>query len=421
MKNKILIGIAVLLATVVFIVRFNFKSGLESFKLSVSDFEKKQMESFTAEKIKRIDFLRNNDTAIYKLYSSQFNDTLSYDLKDTSFSYFYLSDIIKYRVQKFQYIECLYKKCIVDNKNEISKKLIEPKALALEKKYVESFSKWFNQLADKKLLKRTKINIECGVGFDSIYEIRYDEEAWKEFDRFLASYEKEKQKVDIESKRAEDELDRLASNTRSKLKSGVINYFNNKLNGSRSSLITTAVVPMCFKSPSLGDINYNLSKTTVNKGKFNQIADDAFEEQWQYNSLNQGSMPWAYCYGSRNGCGGYDCSQISVLSGSDDVLVTIKNEEGEVFRHAYIKSGTKFKFSIPNGRYQVFFYSGTGWNPNKFMKNTSCGALKGGFVSNESFTKDSYIDIYNQILSYELIQQVNGNLSIQPSSINEAL
>ena len=68
------------------------------------------------------------------------------------------------------------------------------------------------------------------VGFDSIYEIRYDEEAWKEFDRFLASYEKEKQKVDIESKRAEDELDRLASNTRSKLKSGVINYFNNKLN-----------------------------------------------------------------------------------------------------------------------------------------------------------------------------------------------
>lgn len=421
MKNKILILIAVSLIAFVVFVRYSYKAKFEDFKTTIASIENSGFQRIKEEKQKKMDFLKSNDTTLFRLYSSQFVDTLSFTKKDTTFSFLYLSDKVSMKVPKEAYIECLYKKCIVDQKNEIALKSIEPKIIALQKKYIGSFDSWYSKFRDEKLFQSKLINLGCGVGFDSLYEISYNEEAWKDFDRFLGDYEKQKQIVDNQSKKAEDELDRLASNTRSKLKSTVINYFNNKLNGSRNSLITTEVVPVSFKSNSLGDINYNLSKTAVNKDKFNKIADDAFEEQWQYNSLNQGSMPWAYCYGSRNGCGGYDCSQISVLSGSSDVLVTVKNEDGEVCRHAYIKAGTKFKFSIPNGRYQVFFYSGTGWNPNKFMKNTSCGALKGGFVSNESFTKDSYVDIYNQILSYELIQQVNGNLSTQPSSMNEAL
>lgn len=421
MRNKILLLIAAAIIGFVVFVRFSFKSKFEDFKLAVASIEKTGLQIVNSEKAKKLEFLKANDTALYRLYATQFIDTMALSRKDTSFSFLYLSDKVSIKVAKIQYVECLYKKCIIDLKNEVALKSIEPKIISLQKRHVESFDEWYGKFKDEKLLKSKLVNLECGLEFDSLYEISYNEDAWKDFDRFLSDYEKQKQIVDNESKRAEDELERLASNTRSKLKSNVINYFNNKLNGSRNSLITTAVVPISFKSPSLGDISYNLSKTAVNKDKFDQIADDAFEEQWQYNSLNQGSMPWAYCYGSRNGCGGYDCSQISVLSGSSDVLVTIKDEEGEVCRHAYIKSGTKFKFSIPNGRYQVFFYSGTGWNPNKFMKNTSCGALKGGFVSNESFTKDSYVDIYNQILSYELIQQVNGNLSTQPSSMNEAL
>ncbi len=46
----------------------------------------------------------------------------------------------------------------------------------------------------------------------------------------------------------------------------------------------------------------------------------------------------------------------------------------------------------------VFFYSGTGWNPNKQMPSSSCNSLRGGFVSNESVTKDNYINLYNQIM-----------------------
>lgn len=138
------------------------------------------------------------------------------------------------------------------------------------------------------------------------------------------------------------------------------------------------------------------------------------------NSLPNGSTPYAYCYGGNKRCSEYGCSQIKVKTPyNSDVLVTIKNNE-VVVRHAYIKAGNSYAFEIPNGTYQPFFYYGKGWNPDKFMKNTSCGELKGGFVSDELFGKDTPQSLKNNILEYELILQQNGNFSTQPSNQNEA-
>jgi hypothetical protein len=50
----------------------------------------------------------------------------------------------------------------------------------------------------------------------------------------------------------------------------------------------------------------------------------------------------------------------------------------------------------------------------------SCGALKGGFVTNEEFSKDNSITLYSQIMKYELILQRDGNLRKLPSSESEA-
>jgi hypothetical protein len=166
-------------------------------------------------------------------------------------------------------------------------------------------------------------------------------------------------------------------------------------------------------------ITYSVSKTSFDKQAFQNVADDAFEEQWKSNSLSTGAMPYSYSYGASNYCD-YGCSKISVRTGGADVLVTIKNISGEVVRHAYINGGYTFSFNVPDGQYQVFFYSGTGWNPNKYMKSTSCGTLHGGFVSGEDVTKDDYISLYSQQMTYELILQQNGNLSTKPSSKDEA-
>jgi hypothetical protein len=149
--------------------------------------------------------------------------------------------------------------------------------------------------------------------------------------------------------------------------------------------------------------------------------EKAIYDKYINNSLTTGTTPYAYCFGGNKSCSGYGCSQIKVKTPSNsDVLVTIK-KDGKVYRHAYIKAGNRYTFEFPNGTYQAFFYYGMGWNPDKVMKKTNCGMVKGGFIANEHFSKDSPQTLSNNILEYELILQQNGNFSTKPSSSDEAL
>ena len=148
--------------------------------------------------------------------------------------------------------------------------------------------------------------------------------------------------------------------------------------------------------------------------------EKAIYDKYINKSLRTGSKPYAYCFGSNNSCSDYGCSQIKVKTPyNSDVVVTIK-KNGKVYRHAYIKSSNTYTFEFPNGTYQTFFYYGNGWNPNKFMKETTCGTLKGGFIDAEHFGKDSPQSLHNNVLSYELILQQNGNFSTKPSNSDEA-
>ncbi len=151
-----------------------------------------------------------------------------------------------------------------------------------------------------------------------------------------------------------------------------------------------------------------------------ELEEKAIYEKYINNSLNTGSTPYSYLYGSYNECSGWECSQIKVKTpNNSDVLVTIK-QNGKVIRHAYIKASSSYIFDLPDGTYQTFFYYGKGWNPEKIMKQTPDGTLKGGFVSNEEFGKDSPQKLSNNVLEYELILQTSGNFSTKPSNSNEA-
>jgi len=134
--------------------------------------------------------------------------------------------------------------------------------------------------------------------------------------------------------------------------------------------------------------------------------------------IKHGQSPYSYCYGDANNCD-YNCSKISVkASYNSDVIVIIK-KNNDVFRNAFISKGKTFEFNLPNGNYQTFFYYGSEWNNEKYMKETSCGSLYGGFNENEHFGKDSPQYLNNNILTYELVLQQNGNFSTKSSNLNE--
>lgn len=139
---------------------------------------------------------------------------------------------------------------------------------------------------------------------------------------------------------------------------------------------------------------------------------------YKNNSLSTGECPYSDYYGKNKDCTSYYCSMIEVDAPYDcDVVVVIKkgNEDGSVVAHSYIERGDSYTFSLADGVYQVFFYMGNGWNPEKEMS----GGVQGGFVKDESFSKDYPQELESCKLTYELIHQRNGNFQTKPSSESE--
>jgi hypothetical protein len=146
---------------------------------------------------------------------------------------------------------------------------------------------------------------------------------------------------------------------------------------------------------------------------------EEMSDKYLNNSLPDGSTPYANCYGPNQDCLDMGCSEIRVKTpANSDVLVIIKSG-GKVVRHAYISAGSSYKFEVPDGTYQPFFYYGKGWNPEKPMKSTPECILLGGFISQESFGKENPQNLTNNILEYELILQQDGNFSTIPCNTGE--
>lgn len=419
MRNKILLGIAILLVLLILTVRYFFKNQYTEFEVSIKKYESEQLANFQNEKEKTAKKMANE--GLEQFFNQYFDERKYFIEKDTSFSFLYLSGSLRFKSGRFEYFDCLYNKCIVEKINEISLSEIKNKENVLEKKFGSTFTSWYPKLKDKGLVQKIN-NIEgCLEFYTDLYEISFNEQAWKEFENFMTSYDREIRLVEVQNKKAETEYNQNVASTKNNLKSSVANFFNDKLSYNKSQILTKETERKVFNSTTLGMIAYNITKSKFNKQAFQNVAEDAFEEQWKYNSLRTGSMPYSSCYGSSNYCSDWGCSEIKVITGgSGDVLVSIKNSKGKVVRHAYIKGGNSFTFNVPDGSYQVFFYSGTGWNPNKQMPSSTCNSLKGGFVSNEDVTKDNYINLDSQIMSYELILQQQGNFRTKPSSKNEA-
>ena len=216
---------------------------------------------------------------------------------------------------------------------------------------------------------------------------------------------------------------------------GILNKYNSKykiqtagMNSSMRSklkekikekpLLTSNEVTEVFSGfkEGLGDISYSFNESEEDLTPLKGYVNEIYASYYASNSLYNGATPYKYCYGASNN--GYP-SKVNIKSGNSDVIVTIK-KQGKVYRHAYIKAYSNYTFKVADGSYNVYFYYGKGWNPKKFMKNTNCGRLVGGFVSNVSVGKDMYLSLNNQYMTYTLTSVKNGNFSPKTSSINEA-
>lgn len=189
-------------------------------------------------------------------------------------------------------------------------------------------------------------------------------------------------------------------------------------------LIITSIIyyaKRCVRDDKLD--NVELNNSTVNSFKktadgYESNVQTADESKYSRNSLNTGDTPYIKPYGTNYNCSHNQCSGIKVTAPKEsDIVVVIKrnNKEGKVISHGYIKASETYQFDIPSGTYQIFFYFGNGWDPDKKMGN----GVRGGFVKDEVFSKDEPQKINNSVLSYVLQFQKNGNFSTQSSNRSE--
>jgi hypothetical protein len=133
------------------------------------------------------------------------------------------------------------------------------------------------------------------------------------------------------------------------------------------------------------------------------------------NFLIQGATPYYYYFSENKACTitGYSATQAKGLKNSD-VLMAIKSGYHAI-RQAYIKVEYRYMFSIPNGRYETFFYCGERRNQEKEIATESYADLKDRFIFKEIFGKGNLQELNSTVLAYSLILQQSHNSSTEPS------
>lgn len=160
----------------------------------------------------------------------------------------------------------------------------------------------------------------------------------------------------------------------------------------------------------------NSTDESVTQEDYYTESNDNINEYNEFidNQLSTGSKPYAQFFGKATTGNNYF---VFKTSGDDDYVVIIKwHGYDNVVNHTYIQGGKSARLYVPDGDFDVFFYSGKGWNPNK-----DNGRVSGGFVSRESWQKDEYVSVHSESVTYSLYPVTNGNLSLQGSNASEAL
>jgi hypothetical protein len=358
-------------------------------------------------------FTRENPNE-YFLFSERCELNKAISFKDSTVSFFVYSKHFEVKLIDIKYLDCVYAKAESDAICLRSDAEFQKQLDILIAEHGQVASTWAKKLGKSMFMEFTKKN-DCSPYFSDNDYYTIHPTAFSEFDRFLAEFKVYENEVNAKNSQTE----RLFQTEINKLRNGLSSEAKNMMdnNITKSNALKSNDKSFTFEWKGYGHYTYALKEKEIDHDYIEQSMEEVYEVQYRDYSLTNGSMPYSYCYGRSNSGG----SGVRVNAGSSDVLVTIKDMNDRVIRHAYIKANRTFTLNVSNGNYNVYFYYGTGWNPKRFMKDTDCGRLVGGFLRNESVSKDpSVLRLYDGIMVYTLTSQVGGNFNTAGSSKMEA-
>ena len=418
-KKKYIILIVLVLMFPFFLIRILNNVKIEEFKHNLE---------ITSEDLKK-DFLDQksiilNETIKSKkvkdLFIRNYNEKSAFSQFDTVLNFLYITTPISFVAHDKKYLFCLLDKSNSEENNQLNEDKIKLKNKKLKKKYGKIYTKWYPKY---KAYLQGNDTISCEKFFNYSL-ISFHDNNWEDFSNLLSYFTKKSKEQNIKNYNEKLKFKKYKSKKKRQLKSKFHNNFETKITNKQSVILEKQNETFVFNSTIFGDIVFDLELIKLNKSKFDNISEKIFIEQWENNTLYTGATPYKSCFGSNPKCyppSSYrECSFIKVIAPfNSNVIVTVK-KRGSVYKHAYIKPGSSYKFTLPNGTYQTFFYYGNGWNPNKKLKSSSCGYLKGAFVREEAISKSNFELLNHSSMTYTLELRSNGNFSPKSSTSNEA-
>ena len=348
------------------------------------------------------------------LYDRMFDPLYARISRDTIISLFIYYNSLRINSYDLNYANCTSSRIYSEAKRLKADKEFEQQLNELEKKHGSRARIWANKIGKRRFFEQYK-TYDCDPYFKGIVEYDLDKNAFIDFDRFLNELTISEEQTKQDSYRLESEYKERIQQLKDGLSQKEKKLLDRQLENNQA--LKDGYRDFKFESASLGNFEYTIPSKVIDEKTLEDAMDIVYNELYRNNSLANGSMPYAYCYGRNN----FGNSSVRVNAGNIDALVMIKNTSNRVIRHAYVKANRGFTLHVPNGTYTVHFYHGTGWNPKKRMKDTHCGPIMGGFIYFESISKDpERLYLYNQSMSYTLRRVTGGNFSTVPSSVSEA-
>ena len=418
-KKKYLILIIIILMFPFFLIRMLNNLKVKEFGSKMSIVSTEMKNEFLDEKS-----IILNETIkskkVKSIFEKEYNEDNSITSFDTIFNFFYITTPLSYKAHNKKYLYCLLEKAKSSISNASNSEKIKVRNNQLKKSYGKDYTKWY---PDFESFLSGNDSVSCSEFF-TYSKVNFDESNWADFSNFLAHYTKTIKEEKRKNSSEKNKFKSYKNRKKKQLKSKFHNNYETQLSSKKDNFLIKNKEIFKYKSSLKGEINFYFETIKFDQSKFDKVSEKIFEDQWKTNTLYTGATPYRSCFGGNPRCyppSGYrECSYIKVIAPySTNVIVTIK-KSGSVYKHAYIKPGSSYKFNLPNGRYQTFFYYGNGWNPNKKIKSSQCGNLKGGFVSDESISKSEKESLYHSTLTYTLQMMSNGNFIPKSSNSTEA-
>lgn len=116
MSNKLLIGIAIFLVAGLLVVRFTFKHGFVQFQAEIQDLERVSLIDCRQAYEDRMKLIANKK--LVEQFNRVYEESKSIIQIDTTYSFLYLSDYVKYNKCLTSYFDCALNKASLDLQND---------------------------------------------------------------------------------------------------------------------------------------------------------------------------------------------------------------------------------------------------------------------------------------------------------------